>query len=164
VRERDCSRIAEGDLPANAVAQPLETEHVACREAADAQLAVATVLRSRPVSPLPAGFAERVAARLAVESGWLGLADWRVWTFRFAPLAAATAIVVLVLGGGAGPTGFSLASLVETWTAGDSSSGRPAASLFLENDVPGDALLLTVLTEGPDDVVDTTPATWEGAR
>lgn len=134
-------------------------------ESDDAQAAVVAVLRSRPASAVPAGFAERVAARLTAEGGWLGLADWRVWTFRLAPVAAALALVAVLAGSRAAESTFSLTSVVETWAAGDRASGRPAASLFWQADVPGESLLVTILTSGPDEALETgSAAGQEGVK
>ncbi len=120
----------------------------------DTQAAVTAVLRSRPASTVPAGFAARVAVRLEAERGWIGLADWRMWTFRLAPLATALVVVAVLFGGSASESSFTLASVVETWAAGDRTDGRPATSLFWQADVPGESLLLTVLTSGPDEALD----------
>ena len=66
-----------------------------CRETLEVQRRVAAVLSSRPVAEAPLGFAGRVMANLEPVSGgagWPGALDalnWRVWTLRFAPAAAA---------------------------------------------------------------------------
>ncbi len=131
----------------------------------DAQAAVAAVLRSRPASGVPAAFAGRLSARLTAEGGWLGLADWRVWTFRLAPVAAALVVAAILFGSRASESSFLLASVVETWAAGDRTDGRPATSLFWQADVPGESLLLTVLTSGPDEALETgSTAGQEGVK
>jgi len=125
------------------------TEHLT-----DDEAAVAEVLRSRPAAAAPAEFADRVAARLAGESGWLGVADWRWWTLGVAPAAAALFVVAVVLGAGSADSTVSLTSATETWASGDRTDGRPASSLLWKADVAADTLLLTVLTAGPDDVLE----------
>lgn len=67
-----------------------------CRAALEEQREVVAVLRSRPIAPVSATFSQRLAARLDDASGWLGIADWRIWTFRVAPIAAALALVALL--------------------------------------------------------------------
>jgi hypothetical protein len=67
-----------------------------CRAALDEQREVVAVLRSRPVTPVSATFSQRLAARLDEASGWFGIADWRIWTIRVAPIAAAIALVALL--------------------------------------------------------------------
>jgi len=60
-----------------------------CRAALEEQREVVAVLRSRPVMAVSPTFAERLTARLDEASGWFGIADWRTWTIRVAPIAAA---------------------------------------------------------------------------
>ena len=83
--------------------QPLE-RHLeqceTCRETLEVQRCVAAVLASRPVAEAPLGFAVRVMADLEPVPGWLDALNWRVWTFRLAPVAAAL-LVVAALGFGA---------------------------------------------------------------
>jgi hypothetical protein len=117
---------------------------------------VAEVLRSRPPAAAPAGFADRVSARLASESGWLGVADWRWWTLGAAPAAAALLVVAVVLGAGSADSTVNLTSATEAWASGDRADGRPASSLLWKADVAADTLLLTVLTAGPDDMLEET--------
>ena len=58
---------------------------------------VAAALASRPRDAVPADFLARVNARIDAEerSGWLGLTDFRLWTFRLAPATAAIALIAL---------------------------------------------------------------------
>ena len=77
-------------------------ECAACRAALDEQRLVAGMLRSRPVLVPSAAFSRALASRLDEASGWLGILDWRTWTFRLAPVAAVLAIAALLAG--ASPT------------------------------------------------------------
>ena len=73
----------------------------ACRAELDAQRAVAVLLRARPADRLSPQFAARLSSRLDDAAGWFGIADWRVWTLRLAPVAAALALATyLGLGDG----------------------------------------------------------------
>lgn len=131
-----------------------------CREGVDAQALVSAVLAARPVSPVPDGFAERLAARLSAERGWVGLADWQAWTLRLAPVAAAWGLVAFFAGGVASgrwtaePTApVSLAAVIEEWAGGGRAGGRAAASVLWQAPSPDDAVLLTLLTAAPDDPI-----------
>lgn len=119
----------------------------------DDDAAVAAALRSRPDAALPPGFADRLAARLEEERGWIGLADWRAWTFRFAPAAAALLAVAALVAGRTDDEPPSLSAVAESWAAGDG-DGRPATSVLWQPEVSADSLLQMILTAGPDDVVD----------
>jgi hypothetical protein len=59
---------------------------------------VAALLASAPPPPVSSGFLARVNARIEEEArqGWLALADFRLWTLRLVP-AAAAAILIAVL-------------------------------------------------------------------
>lgn len=133
------------------------TEHLT-----DDEAAVAEALRSRPASAAPAGFAERVAARVAGEGGWLGAADWRWWTLGTAPAATALLVVAVVLGGSRSDSTVSLASATEAWASGDRTDGLPASSILWSAGVTGDTLLAIVLTSGPDDLLEDLPAEEAG--
>ena len=123
-----------------------------CRETLEVQRRVAAVLSSRPVAEAPLGFAGRVMANLEPVPGWLDALNWRVWTFRLAPVAAAL-IVVAALGFGptaaAEPMEFS--DLVAEWVVEEDAQGLPAFSLLWQEEVSADTLLEAVLTEDPDE-------------
>ena len=115
-----------------------------CREALAEQRAVADLLRARPAERVSPSFAARLAERLDEQEGWFGLLDWRRWTIRLAPAAAAVAIGALVTAGEQESTPISL----EDWAltnAGDAS----AASLLWNAEVSSDAVLQQML--GADD-------------
>ena len=123
-----------------------------CRETLDVQRRVAAVLSSRPMAEVPLGFAGRVMANLEPVPGWLDALNWRVWTFRLAPVAAAL-LVVAALGFGpteaAEPLEFS--DLVAEWVVEEDAEGLPAVSLLWQEEVTDDALLEAVLTADPDE-------------
>jgi len=153
------ARLADGDLGDDeraALAAHLDG-CARCRAEADAQHAVAAVLGARPAAPVPAGLAARIAAEIALESGWFGVADWRGWSFRLAPVAAGLMLAALLWGGrtaapAAEPSG-SLTPIVETWLMGER-DGLPATSVFWQQNVTAEALLTTVLRSAPDDVLE----------
>jgi len=129
----------------------------ACRAAAEAQADVREVLAARPVEAAPPWLAARIAAEIAAEPGLLGVADWRGWTIRLAPLAAGLLIVAFIWGGRTtpAPASASLSPIVETWVMGDRTDGLPATAVFWQSDVSADTLLMTVLSAGPDDTLET---------
>ena len=108
-----------------------------CRRSLTEQEAVAAVLRSRQPSAVPSGFAARVASRVAEESGWLGIAEWRTWTLRLAPVMAAVAIAVALT--------VSRTTVVTPSTAQESTAD-PATTLMTSSGISGEALVDMALT------------------
>ena len=123
-----------------------------CRETLEAHRRVAAVLSSRPMAEVPQGFADRVMANIEPAPGWLDALNWRLWTFRLAPVAAAL-MAVAVLGFGptvaAAPLEFS--DLVAEWVVEEGAEGLPAFSLLWQEEVTDDTLLEAVLTADPDE-------------
>ena len=123
----------------------------ACREAAGGQDDVAAVLSARPDAAAPLGFATRVMARLDGPPTWLDVINWRRWTVRLAPVAAA---LLVVAGVGLGPAEavepIEFTDLVTDWVGVDDAAESPALSLFWQEEVSDDTLLEAVLTSGPD--------------
>jgi hypothetical protein len=122
----------------------------ACRAALETQRSVSAVLRLRPVDRVSPGFAARLAERLDEASGWFGIADWRAWTLRLAPVAAALALATYLGLGGSTPS----ATTLEDWTLGVTDTSP--ASLLLQSDVSADSVMESMLTGE-------LPATREGA-
>ena len=124
----------------------------ACRETLQAQRRMAEVLSSRPAAEVPLGFAVRVMANLEPVPGWLDALNWRVWTFRLAPVAA---VLMVVASLGFGPTEaaepMEFSDLVAEWVVEEDAQGLPAFSLLWQEEVTGDLLLEAVLTADPDD-------------
>ena len=108
----------------------------ACRQSWAGQEAVASVLRSRRPSPVPPGFAARVASRLAEGSGWLGLAEWRTWTLCLAPVMAIVAIAVAL----------TIGRTTVTPSTVEESTLDPATTLMTSTGMSGDALVDLALT------------------
>jgi hypothetical protein len=109
-----------------------------CRSALETQRLVAAWLRMRPVDHISPDFAARLAARLDDVSGWFGIADWRVWTLRLAPLAAALALAIVL-----SETSSSPSVTLEEWAVGDASS---TASLVYQGHLTSESLIETMLT------------------
>ena len=110
----------------------------------DEQDLVASILRSAPPPDLRGDFVARVNARIdaAASDGWIGLADFRVWTLRLAPAAAALALLAALW---PSPASTSLTSSgVQATDA--ASTFSPASSADWQKDVSADALLDAALT------------------
>ena len=86
-------------------------------------------------------------AELDPAPGWLEMLNWRVWTYRLAPVAAA---LVLVAALGFGPTvaaePLEFTDLVEDWVADEDSGVLPSISVLWLEEAGDDILLEAVLT------------------
>jgi hypothetical protein len=102
----------------------------------DDQIQVAALLAATPPPEVSADFVSRVNARIDETAGWFGLADFRVWTLRLAPAAAALGVIA-VLWPAAATTG-TIAPSVAATPAADFS---PASASDWQQDVSADALL-----------------------
>ena len=111
-----------------------------CRAALDTQRAVSAWLRMRPADRLSPNFAARLAARLDEASGWFGIADWRRWTLRLAPVAGALALAAYLGLGAATQTPVT----IEEWTLGTSESSTE--SMLWDSSVSAESVMETMLT------------------
>jgi hypothetical protein len=102
----------------------------------DDQSVVAAVLASRPRPDVPADFLSRVNARIDETAGWFGLVDFRLWTLRLAPAAAALALIAVLW-----PTTASSSSASSPVSAEPSATFSPASATDWQQDVSADALL-----------------------
>ncbi len=125
----------------------------ACRDAAAVQDRVAEALASRPEAAPSASFAQRVSERVAQESGWFGVADWRWLSVRLAPVAALLLVLasVFIERQNQPASTPSLSGVVRTWayTSADR-DGVPVSTVLWQPTGSDDATLLTVLTAPPD--------------
>ena len=106
------------------------------------QEAVAAILASRAQPDVPADFVARVNARIDATAGWFGLADFRLWTLRLAPLAAALGLFA-VLWPAAATTGTTTGTA--TVPAATAAGFSPASATDWQQDVSADALLEAAL-------------------
>ena len=133
-----------------------------CRAEADGQAAVASVLASRPALGVSAGFTYRVVGRIQPAVGLLDIADWRKWTWRLSPIAAALLLASLLVPARQSVTPASaqaagdvnLTSVMETWAAGGTSTSLPVTALFWQQNVSNDSLLTAVLAASPDATIE----------
>jgi hypothetical protein len=99
------------------------------------QSLVRSVLASLPPPDVPADFVARVNARIDETAGWFGLADFRVWTLRLAPLAAGLALIAVLWPAAAATTP------AASSPAAPALSFSPTSATDWQQDVSGDALL-----------------------
>ncbi len=117
----------------------------------DDQIQVAALLASTPPPEVSADFVSRVNARIDETAGWFGLADFRVWTLRLAPAAAALALFAILWPGSAARS-VAPAPDAATATAGSNApatSFSPATAGDWQRDVSADALLDAALHPAP---------------
>ncbi len=115
---------------------------------------VAAALASAPPPRVSPSFLARVNARIDAErnAGWLALADFRTWTLRLVPAAAAMALVA-ALWSGAGSDS-SVSTTASTSSSSSSSSGTsaqtftPSSAGDWQQDVSGNAMIEAALTGG----------------
>ena len=115
----------------------------------DEQDVVAAILRSTPPPDVRSGFVARVNARIDLDAraGWLGLADFRLWTLRLAPAAAALVLVAALWRAPAeAPVPSVTHAAVPSAATAAVSTFSPASSIDWQKDVSGDALLEAALT------------------
>lgn len=114
----------------------------------DDQALVAALLASTPPPRVSADFVSRVNARIDETAGWFGLADFRVWTLRLAPAAAALALIAVLWPGAATSTTVSSSSS----SVAPAASFSPASATDWQQDVSADALLDAALHPAPGGV------------
>ena len=82
---------------------------------------------------------------------WLDVLNWRAWTFRLVPVAAALTLVAAL---GFGPTEaeepLEFVDLVAEWVVEPDAETLPPFALFWEGEVAEETLLEAVLTASPD--------------
>jgi hypothetical protein len=106
----------------------------------DDQAIVASLLASTPPPDVPVDFVARVNARIDATEGWLGVADFRLWTLRLAPAAAVLALITVLWPGASTETTTVTVSPVAADTF------RPTAQDDWQQEVSSDALLVAALT------------------
>jgi len=109
----------------------------ACRAALADQIAVRAWLARTPDATVPTGFRERVNARIDDSEGLLGVADFRAWTLRLAPLAALLALAAWL--------GLGAASSAAASATSASTTFAPEQPADWQRTVSGNALLEAAL-------------------
>jgi hypothetical protein len=123
-----------------------------CRALLGEQRAVAGMLRMRPADDVSLRFGAQLSARLDEASGWFGIADWRRWTLRLTPVAAALALATyLGLGTATQPPVSAPVTLplsVSDWAlaGAEGQAGSARESVLWESGVSAESVLETMLT------------------
>jgi hypothetical protein len=113
-----------------------------CRRELDDQAAVAALLRTRPPDVPSPEFSEALRARLDRAQGWLGLADWRRWTFRLLPGAC-----ILVVAAFLWPSHSNTTPQGAPFSGAPITSGSPVPETILgQFGAPADTVVETMLT------------------
>lgn len=156
VSESELLRAVDGDPSATASVHLTSCD--ACRALVEDQRAAHAMLASRPILPArDLSAAIRATLEAETPSGWLGLIDrlninWRVWSFRAAPVAAALAVVATLAVRSIDTTGSATATAT-TDTASASDSTTPVVSALWSGDISEDTLFNLFLTAHPDDAL-----------
>jgi hypothetical protein len=106
----------------------------------DDQTRVTAVLASMPPPDVPADFVSRVNARIDETAGWFGLADFRLWTLRLVPAAAALALIAVLW-----PASQTIAPAPSTAVSETAAGFSPASASDWQQDVSGETLLAAAL-------------------
>lgn len=112
-----------------------------CRAALETQRAVSAWLRLRPADRVSPDFLAQLSERLDESAGWLGMADWRVWTLRLAPVAAVLALAILFGGSSLDPS-----VTIDEWTYDSADNG---AGALWQSGVSVDAALESLVIGEP---------------
>ncbi|MSO50562.1 MAG: zf-HC2 domain-containing protein [Acidobacteria bacterium] len=143
-------RAAEDVLPAEGQAR-LDAHLLdcpSCREALVDQRAVRSRLVAEPVAGASLGFDRRVMAAIRAETegrarSWLDSLDFRRWTWRLVPVAAALALTVAVV------------TQTEAVVSGADTDALPVSSALFSEDVSESSLLSLMLSANVDDTLGT---------
>jgi predicted anti-sigma-YlaC factor YlaD len=145
-------RAADGLLDANdetALDAHLRT-CAACRAALADQHAVREALIARPPLRAQPDFAARVTAAIEAERSWLDRLDFRVWTWRLVPVAAALSLVAWVVVRNATPMGTSTPATAAS-TDASLSGDLPVAAALWDSSVSDTAVLSLMLRASASD-------------
>lgn len=143
-------RVADGTAPAAEQAQ-LDA-HIAtcasCAAALDDQRGVHAWLQAQPVTGASLGFDTRVMAAVRADAegrtrSWLDSLDFRRWTWRLVPVAAALALVAVSV------------TQTDATTLSDSTTDTmPVSSALWSETVSESSLLSLMLSANADDTLD----------
>lgn len=126
----------------------------ACREALADQRAMRELLQTYPVEGARLGFDRRVMAAIRAEAeggSWLGALDFRRWTWRLVPVAAALALASLMVN----QTDTSSTAGIDEATLGTATTNDmlPVSSALWSESVSETSLLSLMLTANADDTL-----------
>ena len=151
--ERLLVRAADGGL--DATEREMLDRHLAtcdgCRAALAAQTLVRTSLHMRPRIDASPAFHARVTASLRSPASWLDSLDFRRWTWRLAPVAAAFVFAVLAFAGLStrADGGSSVSEIQPASTAND----QPVSSALWSSSLSDDSVISLMLRANADDAL-----------
>ena len=124
-----------------------------CRAALEDQRAMRELLQSYPVEGARLGFERRVMAAIRAEAegrarNWIDNLDFRRWTWRLVPIAAALALASFVVSGNDQADDVTDAASVNT-----SVDALPVSSALWSESVSESSLLSLMLTANADDTL-----------
>jgi anti-sigma factor RsiW len=122
-----------------------------CREALAAQTLVRASLQARPPIDASAAFYARVRSSLRSPESWIDSLDFRRWTWRLAPIAAALVIAVAAFAGFNPQTesGSPIAEISAASTAID----QPVSSALWSSSFSDDSVISLMLRANADDAL-----------
>jgi anti-sigma factor RsiW len=137
-----------------------------CRAALANQRAMRELLQGYPMEGARLGFDARVMAAIRAEAAgrsghWLDSLDFRRWTWRLVPVAAALALASVMTAAPAlgvinqTDTTTGMAGGETTMTANTSTDNMPVSSALWSESVSGSSLLSLMLTANADDALST---------
>ena len=122
-----------------------------CRAALAAQTRVRSSLQSRPPIGASAAFYARVRSSMRSPASWLDSLDFRRWTWRLVPIAAALVIAVVAFAGlsmrtDSGP------AVTEVETA-STATDQPVSSALWSTSLSDDSVISLMLRADADDAL-----------
>lgn len=151
--ERLLLRLAEKAPDLDPVDRARVEAHLAncasCREALEAQIFVRSALAGREPMQASVGFAARTLARIeeSQRHNWLTSVDFKRWTWRLVPVAAALALIVAY---GAGQVN-TQSSAAATSSSSSGPDGRTVSAALWSDDVTEVDVLALMLRASADD-------------
>ena len=139
-------------------------ECASCREALVDQRAMRELLQQSPLEGARLGFDTRVMAAIRAEAearsgNWLDNLDFRRWTWRLVPVAAALALASFIIAAPASgvlsqtDTTAAISGDEPTVMASNSTDDLPVSSALWSDSVSGSSLLSLMLTASADDTL-----------
>jgi anti-sigma factor RsiW len=122
-----------------------------CRAALAAQTLVRTSLQLRPALEASPAFYARVTSAMRAPASWVDSLDFRRWTWRLAPVAAALVIAVVAFAGLSMRTD-TTASSAEIQTA-SIAGDQPVSSALWSSSMSDDSVLSLMLRANADDAL-----------
>lgn len=123
-----------------------------CRETLEAQRRVRTSLVARPPLDASAAFYARVTSALQTPVSWIEGLDFRRWTWRLAPVAAALVVAVVAYAGLSMRSEATAASTSDSTTVA-SAADLPVSSALWSSSFSDTSVLSLMLSASADDAL-----------